>query len=233
MTTYYAIKESIQRIEKQSVESQEEQLYQMLEVYLRLFPVLNAYLFRYSPIGFLAEGVILVDSDGLRHIGDIRDDVRTLPVIYPAIHERKAKYFSGIEYFKQTTRKYVIPKNVHSVIVVPILFQSLVIGYICSNQIKKRTTVDENLLASFTEFGKLAGNMIFKAKSAVDSPLLSRRELEVMNRISWGESIKEMASKMDITESTVKQYIKTAIRKLGAKNRTHAVGELFRMGIIS
>ncbi|MEI3605657.1 LuxR C-terminal-related transcriptional regulator [Pseudogracilibacillus sp. SE30717A] len=42
-----------------------------------------------------------------------------------------------------------------------------------------------------------------------------------------------MANKMDITESTVKQYIKTAIRKLGARNRTHAIGELFRMGVIS
>lgn len=75
--------------------------------------------------------------------------------------------------------------------------------------------------------------MFIHSKSSVESPLLSRRELEVMKRISWGESIKEMANKMDITESTVKQYIKTAIRKLGARNRTHAIGELFRMGVIS
>lgn len=233
MTSYYVLKESISKLEKQSIHSQEEQLYQMLQVYLNLFPVLNAYFFRYSPIGYLAEGVILVDSNGLQNIGDMRDDIRTLPVVYPALHERRAKYCSGIEYFKRTSSKYIIPTSVNSVIVVPFTYKSIVIGYICSHEKKKRTVIDEKLLDSFTEFGKLAGNLIIQSNSSVESPLLSRRELEVMKRISWGESIKEMANKMDITESTVKQYIKTAIRKLGARNRTHAIGELFRMGVIS
>jgi len=233
MASYHTIKESIHEIEKKSIQSQEEQIYQVLKVYLKLFPVLNCYLYRYSPIGYLAEGVILVDGDGLQHIGDIRDDIRTLPVIYPAIHERKAKYFSGIEYFKQTSSKYIIPTSVNSVVVVPILFQSSVIGYICSNKIKNSVTITEDMLSSFTEFGKLAGELIFQSNSTVKSPLLSRRELEVMRRISWGESIKEMADKMEISDSTVKQYIKTAIQKLGVTNRAHAVGELFRTGILS
>jgi|SRR5690625_2933775 len=233
MASYQTIKKSIHEIERQSIQSQEEQIYQILNVYLNLFPVLNCYLYRYSPIGYLAEGVILVDENGIQHIGDIRDDIRTLPVIYPAIHERKAKYFSGIEYFKQTSSKYIIPTSVNSVIVVPILFQSFVIGYICSNRIKKSVSITEQILSSFTVFGKLAGELIFQSNSTVNSPLLSRRELEVMRRISWGESTKEMASQMEISDSTVKQYIKTAIQKLGATNRAHAIGELFRMGILS
>lgn len=233
MATYLGIKESLGQLEKKSIESQEEQLYQMLKIYLKLFPVHNGYLFRYSPIGYLGEGVILVDGDGLHHIGEIRDDLRTLPVVYPAVHERKAKYFSGMEYFKHTSSKYIIPTAVTSVIVVPIFYHSLVIGYICSNKIKKRTVVDEQLLSSFTEFGRLTGSLIFEAQSSANSPLLSNRELEVMRRISWGDSIKEMANKMGISDSTVKQYIKTALQKLGAKNRTHAIGKLFRMGIIS
>ena len=233
MTTYYSLKESIEKLETFSSDSQEEKLFQMLKEYLNLFPVLNAHLFRYSPIGYFAEGIILVDSEGLHHIGDVRDDIRTLPVVYPAIQQRRAKYFSGMEYFKRMTRRYLISKNVNSIVVVPIVYRSIVIGYICSDQINEHACIDETLLQSFTNFGKLAGDFIFQAKSFEDSPLLSRRELEVMKRISWGESIKEMASKMNITESTVKQYIKTAIRKLGAKNRSHAVSELFRMGIIT
>ncbi|WP_410718707.1 response regulator transcription factor [Brevibacillus sp. SIMBA_040] len=68
---------------------------------------------------------------------------------------------------------------------------------------------------------------------AEDTPLLSKRELEVMRKIAWGESTKEMADSMEIREVTVKQYVKTAIKKLGAQNRSHAVGELFRRGFIS
>ncbi|WP_353051299.1 response regulator transcription factor [Fictibacillus enclensis] len=57
--------------------------------------------------------------------------------------------------------------------------------------------------------------------------------MEVMKRISWGESTKEMANSMEISELTVKQYVKTAIKKLGAHNRSHAVVELVPKGIIS
>jgi DNA-binding CsgD family transcriptional regulator len=66
-----------------------------------------------------------------------------------------------------------------------------------------------------------------------ETPNLSKRELEVMRKISWGESMKEMADAMDISELTVKQYVKSAIKKLGAHNRSHAVSELLRRGIIS
>jgi DNA-binding CsgD family transcriptional regulator len=45
--------------------------------------------------------------------------------------------------------------------------------------------------------------------------------------------MKEMAATMEISELTVKQYVKSAIKKLGAHNRSHAVGELLRKGIIS
>ncbi|GLB60507.1 hypothetical protein NCCP133_26390 [Cytobacillus sp. NCCP-133] len=57
--------------------------------------------------------------------------------------------------------------------------------------------------------------------------------MEVMKRISWGESIKEMADSMYISEVTINQYIKTAIKKLGAQNRTQALAEMFRKGMIS
>ncbi|MEH7455582.1 response regulator transcription factor [Gottfriedia acidiceleris] len=66
-----------------------------------------------------------------------------------------------------------------------------------------------------------------------DSIILSKRELEVMKRIAWCESTKKMADSMNISELTVKQYVKSAIKKLGANNRSHAVGELIRKGIIS
>ncbi|MFD5851378.1 LuxR C-terminal-related transcriptional regulator [Cytobacillus pseudoceanisediminis] len=45
--------------------------------------------------------------------------------------------------------------------------------------------------------------------------------------------MKEMADSMFISQVTINQYIKTAIRKLGAQNRTQAIAEMFRRGMIS
>ena len=133
---------------------------------------------------------------------------------------------------KQTSSKYITSSGVNSLVVVPICYRSVIIGYICSNEFVKEATIDEKLLSSLTLYGKEVGKL-FEKFDNVDPQNLSKRELEVMRRIAWGESIKEMADSMQISELTVKQYVKTAIKKLGVQNRSHAIGELFRRGIIT
>lgn len=118
-------------------------------------------------------------------------------------------------------------------VVVPICFRSVVIGYICSTEFEDTAVINDNVLSTLTLYGKLIGKFLEKSESVEDSQVLSKRELEVMKRIAWGESTKEMGVSMEISELTVKQYVKTAIKKLGVQNRSHAIGELFRRGIIS
>ncbi|MBG9443939.1 LuxR C-terminal-related transcriptional regulator [Cytobacillus firmus] len=217
----------------EDIESHEEKLYKILEVYMNIFPVKNAYLFRYSPLGFIGEGIIAITCHGLIHIRDIRDDVRSLPLIYSALYERKAKYCSGIEYLKQINIKYITTSNVNSFLAIPICFGAVPIGYICTNEFDEQGKISDQQLSSYTQFGQHIGKTLEKTEGKEDARLLSRREMEVMKRISWGESIKEMADSMFISEVTINQYIKTAIRKLGAQNRTQAIAEMFRRGMIS
>jgi DNA-binding CsgD family transcriptional regulator len=231
LTSQYTLQHQIQKLEKATCH--EERLLKILELYSDLYPVTNAYLFRFSPLGFLGEGIISLSAAGMVHIGDIRDDIRSLPIIYSAINEKKAKYCTGIEYLKQTSSKYITSSSVHSIVVVPICFRSVIIGYICSNEFVKEFNIDDKLLSSLTLYGKEVGKFLEKSDSVEDPQILSKRELEVMRKIAWGESTTEMADSMEISELTVKQYVKTAIKKLGVQNRSHAIGELFRRGIIS
>jgi DNA-binding CsgD family transcriptional regulator len=231
MTSQYTLQHRIQNLEEATCH--EERLYKILDVFMDFYPVTNAYLFRYSPLGFLGEGIISLSSAGMVHIGDIRDDIRSLPIISSAINEKKAKYCSGIEYLKQTSSKYITSSSVNSLVVVPISYRSVIIGYICSNEFVREVTIDENLISSLTLYGKEVGKFFEKFDNVEDPQNLSKRELEVMRRIAWGESIKEMADSLQISELTVKQYVKTAIKKLGVQNRSHAIGELFRRGIIT
>lgn len=214
--------------------NQKEKMFQMLKVYLEVFPALDAYLFRYSPLEYLGEGIISLTSSGFANIGGIRDDVRTLPLIFSAICERKAQYSTGEEYFlKYASSKYASRFSMDSSAVTPICFGRVVIGYICSTQFADRTIVDGRMLSALTLFGKLAGKILDDGMFIdEDSTMLSKRELEVMKRIARGELTKEMADYMEIGEETVKQYVKSAIKKLGAQNRAHAVAELFQRGII-
>lgn len=62
---------------------------------------------------------------------------------------------------------------------------------------------------------------------------LTERELRVVALVAHGYSNAEIGARMHISEDTVKTYVNRAMRKLGARNRTHAVTIAFCQGILS
>lgn len=62
--------------------------------------------------------------------------------------------------------------------------------------------------------------------------LLSARETEVVRLIAAGNTNKEIAIQLSVTEETVKGHVKSILAKLGANDRTHAVTIALKRGII-
>ena len=62
--------------------------------------------------------------------------------------------------------------------------------------------------------------------------ILSRREIEVLRMIAEGLGNKEIASKLGISDHTVKFHISAIFAKLGASSRTGAVTIGIRVGLI-
>ncbi|MGD0296291.1 MAG: response regulator transcription factor [Bryobacteraceae bacterium] len=61
---------------------------------------------------------------------------------------------------------------------------------------------------------------------------LTAREVEVLQQIAGGNRNRDIAEMLNISEETVKVHIKHIMDKLGAKDRTQAVGIGVRRGII-
>jgi len=61
---------------------------------------------------------------------------------------------------------------------------------------------------------------------------LSGREIEVLKLMAKGDANKEIAAQLYITDSTVKTHISNIFQKLNAKDRTEAVMQAVRKGII-
>ena len=57
---------------------------------------------------------------------------------------------------------------------------------------------------------------------------LSKRELEILELISWGYPDKEIASNLDISARTVQTHVTRIVIKLRARNRTNAVANYMR-----
>lgn len=82
----------------------------------------------------------------------------------------------------------------------------------------------------------LATAMLAEARQAAGSdpptPILSPRELEVLERIAQGESPTEVADALFISGRTVKNHLASIYDKLDARDRVQAVLKAVRMGII-
>jgi DNA-binding NarL/FixJ family response regulator len=61
---------------------------------------------------------------------------------------------------------------------------------------------------------------------------LTRRELEILQKIVNGKSNKEIANLFSISEATVKGHVSNILLKLGANDRTEAVTTALKRGVV-
>ena len=61
---------------------------------------------------------------------------------------------------------------------------------------------------------------------------LTRREYDILRRISMGETNPEIADALGLTRNTVKTYVQSALTKLGARNRIEALNRLDELGLL-
>ena len=66
----------------------------------------------------------------------------------------------------------------------------------------------------------------------MSGPVLTDRETDVLRLIVKGNSNKEIASKLNISEATVKTHVNSLLSKLGVSDRTQAATTALQRGIV-
>ncbi len=64
------------------------------------------------------------------------------------------------------------------------------------------------------------------------NPSLTRREIELLRLVAEGNSNKHIAQSLSVSENTVKYHMRNIMHKLGAQNRTEAVTQATRSGLL-
>jgi LuxR family transcriptional regulator, regulator of acetate metabolism len=70
---------------------------------------------------------------------------------------------------------------------------------------------------------------IFSAPDSRIHQLLTRRELEIMELLAHGETNRQIADRMVVSEGTVKSHVSQILRKMRAANRAEAVSKYMRL----
>lgn len=83
--------------------------------------------------------------------------------------------------------------------------------------------------------GEVSGPLIRHVAGRTESrtlPELSPREREVLALVAAGRENKQIARALDVSEATVKTYLKSIFERLGVRTRAEAVAVALREGVI-
>ena len=81
--------------------------------------------------------------------------------------------------------------------------------------------------------GKLVRKVILKTKEAEVKEGLSQRETEILKLLAKGDTNKEIAETLFITENTAKVHLKHILGKLQLRNRQHAAAYAVKQGLVT
>jgi len=98
--------------------------------------------------------------------------------------------------------------------------------YPINDDVMSRPTIAKQVLQSFQDMESLSK----ETEDAV--ALLTKREREILTLVADGNSNRNIAKKLDISEQTIKNHVSAIMRKLNANDRAHAVVLAIRRGLI-
>jgi DNA-binding NarL/FixJ family response regulator len=103
-------------------------------------------------------------------------------------------------------------------------------GYLLKGSLRKELL--ETIRAVYAGQKRVSSEVATEIAEHATDAGLTAREIGVLKRIAAGNSNKEIAAQLSVTEESIKSYVKNILAKLGASDRTHAVTIGLKRGII-
>ncbi len=207
-----------------------EKMKQLLINSLGRFPFRRASIFTYSPLTREVRGVLAALPCGVFSMEDICEDVRSVPLIEIAINQRRTQYAVVSRSTLIFPEKYVKKFSLSSLLVIPLFDHHAVTGCVLIDRFDRKQALNNELIHEMEQYFNLSIKNLLP-RPEPDSKL-SKREKEILYWFARGLCMKEVAERIQISEYTVRDYAKSCMRKLGAKNRTEAVAIALRQHVI-
>jgi DNA-binding NarL/FixJ family response regulator len=100
-------------------------------------------------------------------------------------------------------------------------------AYPINDSLLARPKIAEHVLRQFQDLVSMG-----KTMETITAPL-TQRETQILNYIADGNSNKQIAHILEISEQTIKNHVSSILRKLNANDRAHAAVMAIRRGWIS
>jgi PAS domain S-box-containing protein len=97
---------------------------------------------------------------------------------------------------------------------------------------RRQAVLTDQFMRSLLGVGYEIGHFLARRRGELSAPVLSPRELEVLQLSATGYTRRQIADEIELSEATVKTHFEHIYRKLGVPDRASAVAEGLRQGLI-
>jgi NarL family two-component system response regulator LiaR len=191
---------------------------------LRMFLGLDAEL---EVVGKAADG-----AEALRLARQVRPDVVLMDLLMPVMDRIAAT--AAIRHELPDTEVLALTSVLEDASVVGAV-RAGAIGYLLKDtQADALCQAIKAAAAGQVQLTPKAAARLMQAVSTPESPVdLTEREIEVLRLMARGQSNKEIARGLHISEKTVKTHVSNILSKLGVQSRTQATLYAIRIGLVS
>jgi DNA-binding NarL/FixJ family response regulator len=177
----------------------------------------------------LQPDLVVLDVDmpvmnGVEAVRLIREQVPAAKVVMLTVSESEDDLFDAVRYGAHGyLLKDLRPEQLYDML-----------RSVMRNETPLSPAIAGRVLAALRDWGA-SGGMSSTIRSAPSSqpqgPALTRREIEILQLVSEGLSNKEIGSRLNITEGTVKNHVHNSLEKLHLENRIQAAAYVVRQGM--
>ncbi|MFC4767418.1 LuxR C-terminal-related transcriptional regulator [Effusibacillus consociatus] len=208
------------------------------DLFAELLDFKRVALFAYSQKQQTFHGVVghNLKNDLIKQISEPWSNIPFAPLILATVMPAFMPEVSGSNGLPE---RYVDQFGLTSLVVVPLTANNQFIGAALLDHGGDFFEPSGEVLQACMQFGTHIGGIIHQHTTEIGSHFswrvdrpLSPREIEVIQLAALGESTKEIAADLGLSDYTVRDYLTSAVEKLNARNRTEAVAIAMRMGII-
>ena len=97
---------------------------------------------------------------------------------------------------------------------------------------REQTTLEERLARALNAIGSEVGQFLSRRRGAIVAAPLTARQLEVLQLAAGGLSARSTGARLSIAAATVESHLENVYRRLGVTDKTSAVAEGMRLGLI-
>jgi two-component system, NarL family, nitrate/nitrite response regulator NarL len=97
---------------------------------------------------------------------------------------------------------------------------------------RHQAVLSDQFMRSLLGIGYEIGHFLARRRAELSAPVLSSRELQVLQLSATGYARRQIATEIQVSEATVKTHFEHIYRKLGVADRASAVAEGLRNGLI-